>query len=240
MTPVPAHAQLLPRGAVTRQRSTNEGRERSRVHRCAASSGPVITVAFPLQSPDRKKALTAQRTFDSEGESKHPGRVIAPFDFLSQTCCFFSPSSPFFCVGVLQRRSYTRTTRRRPYTTTRTRSSGSPNPTKTSWCSTGPSAPPGASSVWSGTTLTPSLTFLHRSLTVYTLECSRSEECCHIQSGCGTYPSSHSCCLPLPLMLFIREDGSGASSCGWAGGRSDPQEVSGARSVFEMFSPELR
>lgn len=72
---------LLPRGAVTRQRSTNEGRERSRVHRCAASSGPVhtITAAFLLQSPDRKKALTAQRTFDSEGESNHPGRVIAPF-----------------------------------------------------------------------------------------------------------------------------------------------------------------
>lgn len=48
-----------------------------------------ITVAFLLQSPDRKKALTAQRTFDSEGESNHPGCVIAPFDFRSQTCFLF-------------------------------------------------------------------------------------------------------------------------------------------------------
>lgn len=109
-----------------------------------------ITVAFLLQSPDRKKALTAQRTFDSEGESNHPGCVIAPFDFRSQTCFlfFFSLPPPLFCVGVLQRRSCTRTTRRRPCTTTRTRSSGNPNPTRTSWCSTGPFAPPGASSAW--------------------------------------------------------------------------------------------
>lgn len=123
----------------------------------SASSGPVqtITVAFLLQSPDRKKALTAQRTFDSEGESNHPGCAIAPFDFMPQISISFSPP-PLFCIGVPQRRSCTRTTRRRPYTMTQTRSAGSPNPTKTSWCSTGPFAPPGASSVWSGRTLTPS------------------------------------------------------------------------------------
>lgn len=67
----------------------------------SASSGPVqsITVAFLLQSPDRKKALTAQRTFDSEGESNHPGCAIAPFGFMPQISIFFSPLLPF-CAWV--------------------------------------------------------------------------------------------------------------------------------------------
>lgn len=73
-------------------------------------------------------------------------------------------------MRVLQRRSCTRTTRRKPYTTTRTRtlSPEDPNRTKTLWFSTGPFAPPGASSVWSGPTLTPSSHFsLHHLLTVF-------------------------------------------------------------------------
>lgn len=164
---------VAPRGAVIRGRSINEGRGRwqvTQVHRCVQSRAcpnHSISVAFLFQSPDKKKVLTTQRTFDSEGELKHPSCFVAPFGFMSQTSLFL-----YFCMRALQRRSCTRTTRRRPYTTTRTRtpSPDNPNRTKTSWCSTGPFAPPGASSAWSGPTLTPSSHFSpHRLLTVYIL-----------------------------------------------------------------------
>lgn len=33
----------------------------------------LFQLLFLFQSPDKKKVLTTQRTFDSEGELKHPG-----------------------------------------------------------------------------------------------------------------------------------------------------------------------
>lgn len=47
-----------------------------------------IHAAFLFQSPDRKKVLTTQRTFDSEGEKK------------TQLFCFHSPFVPNFSLPV--------------------------------------------------------------------------------------------------------------------------------------------
>lgn len=125
-----------------------------------------IHVAFLFQSPDRKKVLTTQRTFDSEGEKN-------PSVLLSVPCAFLSLSSKHFISKlqhvlpkkyfVLQRRSCTRTTRRRPYIMTQTRMPipESPNLTMALWSNTDPYAPPGASSVWSGIILTSLSPFLY-------------------------------------------------------------------------------
>lgn len=118
-----------------------------------------IHVAFLFQSPDRKKVLTTQRTFDSEGEEKPICFVVRSFLSLSSKH-FISklqhvlPKKYF----VLQRRSSTRTTRRRPYIMTQTRMPipESPNLTMALWSNTDQYAPPGASSVWSGIILTSS------------------------------------------------------------------------------------
>lgn len=151
-----------------------------------------IYVVFLFQSPDIKKVLTTQRTFDSEGE-KNPSVLFSPPFCLHLTLPVFVPcaflSVKFsklqhdgsFCQKnnncVLQRRSCTRTTRRRPYIMTQTRM---PIPEKTnltvaSCSSTDPYAPPGASSVWSGIIFTSFSPFLYirdtDKHTVYTQGC---------------------------------------------------------------------
>lgn len=199
-----------------------------------------MTLASLLQSPNRKKALTAQRTFDSEGESNHPGCVIAPFDFRSQTCFLFLPPPLFCCRGgavpeLPGEGPAQRLGRGVQGTQTRQRDRGAV-PAHSHLLEP---AQRGQAELSRPPHIYPRITSLHLAPCVGgALECSRSEECCHIQSGCRTYPSSH--CLPLPLMLFIREDGSGGSSCGWAGSGSDLQDVSEAPLVFKMFLPELR
>ena len=72
---------------------------------------------------------------------------------------------------VFQRRSCTRTTRRRPYIMIRTRMPIPENPNLITalWCSTDPYAPPGASSVWSDITHT--YTQLYLSLFPLYIQC---------------------------------------------------------------------
>lgn len=106
-----------------------------------------------------------------------------PCAFLSFKQTFFSKlqHDGSFCQKnnncVLQRRSCTRTTRRRPYIMTQTRMPipENPNLTMASWSSTDPYAPPGASSVWSGIILTSFSPFLYirdtDRHTVYTQGC---------------------------------------------------------------------
>lgn len=131
-----------------------------------------ICVAFPFQSPDKKKVLTTQRTFDSEGE-EHSIRSV--FTTLLVSDHFASLSSFFKNFNmmdlsvkkkkncVFQRRSCTRTTRRRPYIMTPMKMPipENPNLITASWCSTDLFAPPGASSVWSVIILTSFSLFLY-------------------------------------------------------------------------------
>lgn len=158
---------------------------------------------------------------------------------LSSTLDFYSriPHDLSYCMNkticVLQRRSSTRTTRRRPYIMTpmRMQMPETPNLTMASWSSTDPYVPPGASSLWSViilTSLSP-LCYIQDAnkyhvrsvqtvpVSVYgALECLCSEECCHIQFGHSPYPSSHflcpSCCLSGSTGAFLLV-------LGWAGGR---------------------
>lgn len=122
-------------------------------------------VAFVSQNPDKKKVLTSQRTFDSEGEKNPPVWLLSLLFCLSA-----SNNKPFFSGflnNVLQRRSCTSTTRRRPYIMTQMRMQipENPNLTMASWSSTGPYARPGASSVWSGRILIYFLYFLYTQYT---------------------------------------------------------------------------
>lgn len=150
----------------------------------------------------------------------------------SVLCGSLSLSNKTFLSALLfQRRSCTRTTRRRPCIMTRMRTPipENPNQITASWCSTDPFAPPGASSAWSDIDLTSFSPSLH---TVYTqccacavLECECSEECCHIQFGPGPYPSSHyfypSLCLSGSMGAFLLRTRVGREE----DSQADPQEV---------------
>lgn len=132
-------------------------------------------VAFLFQSPDKRKVLTSQRTFDSEGKKTHQYCGHSPlwplfyFFILPVKHTFYSRiHHDLSCcknktICVLQRRSSTRTTRRRPYIMTLMRMlmPENPNLTMALWSSTDPYAPPGASSLWSGIILASLSTFCY-------------------------------------------------------------------------------
>ena len=111
-----------------------------------------------FQSLDRKKVLTHQRTFDSEGE-KHLSVSFPPcFPHFNSCGVYFVLSVysillfkdfnfMFLSTNLFQRKRCTRTTRRRPYTMIQMRMQILENQNQITalWCNTDLYAPPGAS-----------------------------------------------------------------------------------------------